>query len=285
MNALADFETERGRLQAVAYGMLGSVADAEDIVQEAYIRWQQTDTGAVETPAAWLTTIVTRLSINRLQSAQRRRETYPGPWLPEPIITEADPAHVASQAERLSLALLATLERLNPVERAVLLLRDVFDLDYADIAQVVGRSEPNCRQIARRARDRVSDPTRRFRPSAQEEHALVTAFTAAVDAGDIETLTRILAADVVMWSDGGGKVAAARQPIHGAQNVARFLIGIATKAADDLAVTHVHANGDPAFLIQSNGETIGVIALEPADAQILAVRYLANPDKLRHLNT
>lgn len=224
------FEAERDRLQALAYGMLGSLVEAEDIVQEAYIRWRERAPDELHTPAAWLTTVVTRLSINRLASAQWRRETYQGPWLPEPIVNELDPAHVATRAEELSLALLVTLERLNPLERAVFLLRDVFDFDYAEIAQVVERSTGNCRQIVHRARGRVADPSRRFTPTEAEEQALVSAFVAAVGTGRLEELTRLLAADVVMWPDGGGRVAAARRPVYGAAKVGRFLTGIARMA-------------------------------------------------------
>jgi RNA polymerase sigma-70 factor, ECF subfamily len=172
-------ERERGRLFAIAYGMLGITTEAEDVVQEAFARWHQADRSEVRSPAAFLTTVVTRLAIDRLHLAERRRVEYVGPWLPEPLVSELDPAVVVTEAEQLSLALLTTLERLNPVERAVFLLRDVFDFDYSGIASIVDKTEANCRQIGRRARARVGEPVRRYRATREEEDELLRAFVRA----------------------------------------------------------------------------------------------------------
>jgi RNA polymerase sigma-70 factor (ECF subfamily) len=276
-------ERERGRLFAIAYGMLGSSVEAEHVVQEVFARWHEADRSAVRSPAALLTTMVTRLAIDRLRSAERRRVEYVGPWLPEPLVSEFDPAEVVSEAEQLSLALLATLERLNPIERAVFLLRDVFDFDYAEIAEIVDKTDANCRQIARRARTRVGEPLRRFRPTHEEERALLSTFVAATQGGDVEALTRLLARDAVLWTDGAGKVAAALQPLHGAERIARFLIAIAGKAPAEARSRPVRVNGDPGMRTDTASGPAGVLALELAEGEIVGIRIVVNPDKLRHL--
>jgi RNA polymerase sigma-70 factor, ECF subfamily len=209
--------------------MLGGSAEAEDVVHDAFVRWREEDRSAVREPAAFLTTMVTRLAIDRLRSGERKRVEYVGPWLPEPRVSDLDAAEVVSEAEQLSLALLATLERLNPVERAVFLLRDVFNFDYSEIGEIVEKSEVNCRQIARRARMRVGEPRRRFRPADEEERELLTVFVAATRGGDIDALTGLLARDAVLWTDGGGKVPAPRKPVDRADRIARFLITIASR--------------------------------------------------------
>jgi RNA polymerase sigma-70 factor (ECF subfamily) len=241
------------------------------------------DRARVRTPAAFLTTVVTRLAIDRLRSAERNRVEYVGPWLPEPLVSEFDPAEVVSQAEQLSLALLATMERLNPVERAVFLLRDVFDLDYAEIAEIVDKGEANCRQIARRARSRVGEPLRRFRPTREEERELLSAFAAATEAGDIEALTRLLARDAVLWTDGGGKVRAAVQPVYGADRIARFLGAIAAQAPAGARSRAVRVNGDPGLRTDTRVGPTGVLVLELTEGLIVGIRIVVNPDKLRHL--
>jgi RNA polymerase sigma-70 factor (ECF subfamily) len=274
---------ERGRLFAIAYGMLGSSVEAEDVVQEVFARWHEADRSVVHSPAALLTTMVTRLAIDRLRSAERRRVEYVGPWLPEPLVSEFEPAEVVAEAEQLSLALLATLERLNPVERAVFLLRDVFDFDYSEIAEIVKKTDANCRQIGRRARTRVGEPLRRFRPTREEERELLSAFAAAAGGGDVEALTRLLARDAVLWSDGGGKVAAALQPLYGAERIARFLIAIAGKAPVEARSRPVRVNGDPGMRTDTATGPAGVLALELAEGEIVGIRIVVNPDKLRHL--
>jgi RNA polymerase sigma-70 factor (ECF subfamily) len=258
-------ERERGRMFAIAYGMLGSRAEAEDVVQEAFVRWHGQDRSAVRSPAAFLTTTVTRLAIDRLRSAERRRVEYVGPWLPEPLVSELDAAEVVSEAEQLSLALLAALERLNPIERAVFLLRDVFDFDYAEIAEIVDKTEANCRQIGRRARTRVGEPLRRFRPTQEEERELLGAFVAATQAGELEALTRLLARDAVLWTDGGGKVKGALQPVYGAERIARFLIALASKEPPGLRIRPIRVNGDPGLRTDTASGPRGVVALELAE--------------------
>jgi RNA polymerase sigma-70 factor (ECF subfamily) len=276
-------EHQRERLFAIAYGMLGVTAEAEDVVQEAFVRWHQAGRSAVRSPAAFLTTVVTRLAIDRLRSAERRRAEYVGPWLPEPLVSELDPAEVVTEAEQLSLALLATLERLNPVERAVFLLRDVFDFDYAEIAATVGKEEANCRQIGRRARARVGEPVRRYRATREEEDELLQAFVAAAESGDVERLTGLLARDAVLWTDGGGRVKAALNPVDGAERIARFLIGIAGKEPPGVRRLPVRVNGDPGLRTDSGSGPRGVVALELAEGLTVGIRIVVNPDKLRHL--
>ncbi len=235
------FEANRSRLVAIAYGMLGSTMEAEDVVQEAYLRWQRVDATSVDSPAAYLTTIVTRLAIDALRSARRRRETYVGPWLPEPLITsfEQDPAEIVAEAERMSLSLMTALERLNPVERAVLLLREVFDMDYAAIADIVDKSPANCRQIATRARERAGDTTRSPRSDAETEQRIIDEYIAALTSGDVDRLADVFAEDVVLWTDGGGHVRAARHLLNGSWRVARHLIGVTHPVPDDLSVERV----------------------------------------------
>jgi RNA polymerase sigma-70 factor, ECF subfamily len=237
----------------------------------------------VRSPAAFLTTVVTRLAIDRLRSAERRRVEYVGPWLPTPLVTDLDPAYAVTEAEQLSLALLASLERLNPVERAVFLLRDVFDFDYAEIAKTVGKQEANCRQIGRRARARVGEPVRRYRATREEEDELLRAFVAAAETGDLELLRGLLARDAVLWTDGGGQVKAALHPVDGADRIARFFAGIAQKAPPGWRTIPVRVNGDPGLQTDSAGIPTGVTAFELAEGLIAGVRIVLNPDKLRHL--
>ncbi len=275
------FEAQRPRLMGIAYGMLGSVMEAEDVVQDAWLRWQASDQGEIRDPAAFLTTVATRLAIDRLRSAQKRRETYVGPWLPEPIVREVgeDPADVVAEAERLSMALLTAMERLDPVERAVFLLRETFDFEYAEIADVVDKSPAACRQIAKRARDRVGDPARSH-PVEDPEHVLAP-FIAAIAAGDVDALVRTLSADVIAWSDGGGVRRAARQPVPGAVRVAKFLIGIAEYGAKRGGSARVIiANGGPALLTLLDDEPYGVMTFDIADGLVTAIRTVVNPEKL-----
>jgi RNA polymerase sigma-70 factor, ECF subfamily len=276
-------EQQRERLFAIAYGMLGTTAEAEDVVQEAFARWHEADRSAVRSPAAFLTTVATRLAIDRLRSAERRRVEYVGPWLPEPPVSEFDPADVVAEAERLSLALLATLERLNPVERAVFLLRDVFDFDYSEIAETVGKEEANCRQIARRARARVGEPVSRHRATREEEDELLRAFVAAAESGEVQRLAGLLARDAVLWTDGGGRVKAARKPVYGAEKIARFLTTIAGREPAGTRRRPVRVNGDPGLRTDTTTGPRGVVALELAEGLIVGIRIVVNPDKLRDL--
>ena len=287
MSAATTFEACRPRLTALAYGMLGDRGEAEDVVQDAWLRFADAGPEAIRNAEAFLTTVATRLAIDRLRSARARRETYVGPWLPEPLVVDLsapDPADVIAEAERLSLALLVALERLNPVERAVLLLRDVFDHDYDDIADVVRRTPANCRQIARRARERVGEPARRREVPPEEEERVVGAFLAALASGDVDGLRAVLAEDANAYSDGGGVVRAARRVILGGDRTARLLVGLSRKLPEPApAITLVRVNGDPGFRIHGEDGIASVTALEIADGKVANVRIIVNPDKLTRL--
>ncbi len=278
------FEQLRSRLTAIAYGMLGSVMEAEDVVQDAFLRWQRVDPTTVEHPAAYLTTVTTRLAIDRLRSARHRRETYVGPWLPEPIVTDfvPDPADVVAEAEQLSLAFLTAMERLDPVERAVFLLRDVFDFEYDAIADIVDKSPANCRQIATRARQHVHRAPGPHPPDPTREAELLVAFSQALVVGDLEHLVAILTQDVIAWSDGGPNRRAARHPIIGIHRVSRFLTGIVKQGIVMGAETSlVRVNGEPAFRLDVGGELYGVMVFELVEGRINAIRTVLAPDKLR----
>src|SRR5882672_11907640 len=224
---LTEFSRFRGLLFSIAYRMLGSVADAEDILQEAFIRWQRASGAEIRSTRAFLVTIVSRLCINHLQSARVRREEYVGQWLPEPVVTEssADPFAISRVDESLSMAFLVLLERLTPVERAVFLLREVFDYEYSEIAQTVGKDEANCRQILRRARQHMAESRPRFKASPAQREQLLANFLQATDTGDLASLVALLSRDAVLHSDGGGKAPAIPNLIYGPDNVARAIIG------------------------------------------------------------
>ena len=276
------FEQHRGRLFGIAYGMIGSTADAEDVVQDAFLRWRSVDPTGIDSPIAYLTTITTRLAMDHLRSARVRRETYVGPWLPEPIVRsyEDDPAEVVTTAEQISVAMLTALERLNPVERAVLVLREVFDLDYPEIADIVDKSPANTRQIAVRARDRVGDARRTRLVPAEVEQRLLEGYLSAISSGDVEALADIFAEDVVLWSDGGGKVRAARHLLNGAWRVARHLVGVSSQTPPDTDVAIVRVNGEPGFMGIVGGFPIGIISFDIRDNRIVGVHAFLNPDKL-----
>jgi len=262
---------------AIAYRMLGSVAEAEDVVQEALVRLHRTE--AVENPKAFVATVTTRLAIDELRSARARRETYPGPWLPEPVVTDSRP-----DDESVSMALLVTLESLTPVERAVFLLHDVFDYGYDEIAEIVGKSRENCRQLAVRARRHVEAGRTRFEPSRDEREALAARFFEAVREGDLDGLVSLLAEDAVATGDGGGKAAARRTPLHGGEKIARFLLGL-MRIAERRAYTFefTELNGQPGTVIREDGVIAGVMLLDVVDGRVAAVNSVVNPDKLRHL--
>jgi len=283
------FEQYRSLLFAMAYRMLGSAMEAEDIVQEAYLRYRATPPASIRTLKSFLTTIVHHLCIDHLKSAQVRRESYIGPWLPEPILTgdgaaQRSPLGQIIDRESISMAFLVLLESLSPLERAVFLLREVFDYAYAEIAQITGRDEAACRQLFSRAKKHIRENRPRF-PASPEVHAqMVGRFMDAFIAGDIEGLTSLLAEDVTVWSDSGGKVAgAARQPIQGREKVARAAISLLSNAPAGTTFEVIEANGLPALLIRVKGQIIGLLALEVAGEVIRAVRNVANPDKLAHL--
>ncbi len=272
----------RPRLLGVAYGMLGTRGEAEDVVQDAWLRWRGAGREAVRDAEAFLVQVTTRLALDALTSARARRESYVGPWLPEPLVAEvgAGPDAAVEAAEELSFALLAALERLDPVQRAVLLLRDVFDLEYAEVADVVDRSPVNVRQIARRAREQAGRARKRHRVSAHQEERLAAAFLAAVGTGDLAGLTAVLAQDAVLWSDGGGVVRAARKPIYGPDKIARFLLGVGRKAPEDMRVDAVRVNGDPGWRLRTPSGVLAVLVLDLAEDAVATVRIVNNPEKL-----
>jgi RNA polymerase sigma-70 factor (ECF subfamily) len=284
------FTELRPLLFSIAYRMLSSVAEAEDAVQDAFVRYQQAlAEGTVPgSPKAYLSAVVTRLSIDRLRSASRRRETYAGQWLPEPVLTEdvaADPSAHAEQADSLSMAFLLLLERLNPVERAVFLLRDVFGFGYDEIAGIVGKGEANCRQLASRARRHVQDGRPRFDASAEDRDRLAARFFAAFEHGDVDALVDLLADDVVVYGDGGGKAPQWSVPIVGSEKVARLFVAMSkVLETHALTVELLHVNGQPGAALRTpGGELVNVFSLDVVDGAVQAVRSVINPDKLRHL--
>jgi RNA polymerase sigma-70 factor (TIGR02957 family) len=275
---------------AIAYRMLGSVAEAEDVVQEALLRLHTAlERGErIESPRAYVATVATRLSIDVLRSARVRRESYVGEWLPEPLVTDtsADPARHAEMADSLSLAFLVLLESLSPEQRAAFLLHDVFDYGYGEVAEIVGKSEDNARQLAARARRHVEEQKPRFEASRVQRDELARRFFAAVREGDVTGLEAMLAKDVVLHGDGGGKVPALARALHGSRRVARTL-GAWIRAGARIAgadLREVDVNGQPgALLLAGDGSLIGVWSLDIADGQIQGIRSIVNPDKLRHL--
>ena len=277
------FDRNRPLLFSIAYRMTGSVMEAEDAVQEAYLRWQRASEDEVRSPSAYLSKVVTRLCIDRLRSARVRREQYVGPWLPEPLLGEqAQEIGVKADLEdTLSMAFLVLLESLTPVERAVFLLREVFGHEYAEIASLVGKSEANCRQISRRARQSVAARRPRFESSPEQEERLMEGFLQASLDGDMETLLELLSEEVTLYSDGGGKTRAALRPIYGADNVAKFLTGILRNIPPDFAVRQTRVNGRPGLVgYFGDGSPQSVVSLEVAEGSIRAIRLVVNPEKL-----
>jgi RNA polymerase sigma-70 factor (TIGR02957 family) len=275
---------------AIAYRMLGSVSEAEDVVQEALLRLHRALDGGerIESPRAYLSTVATRLAIDQLRSARARRERYVGEWLPEPLVASADldPARQAEMADSLSLAFLVLLERLSPEQRAAFLLRDVFDEPYDRIATIVGTSEQNARQLATRARRHVEEGRPRFEASREQSDQLARRFFEATENGDLEALEKMLAAGVVLHGDGGGKVPALARPVHGRAHVARTLAAWARAATrfGGVVLRQVDVNGQPgAVALDPEGKLINVMALDVADGQVQGVRSVVNPEKLRHL--
>ncbi len=285
-STLAAFEHERGRLFGIAYRMLGSVAEAEDLVQDAYVRWHAVEYETVANPAAFLVRLVTRLCIDALKSARSRRVDYVGPWLPEPLLADrgeySNPVIMQELADDLSTAFLVLLERLTPVERAVFLLHESFAFSYAEIADVIGKSEANCRQIARRARQHVDGGDYRAPADPDEHDRLLTHFLRATSQGDVEGMIALLAHDAVLYADGGGKAQAARQPLFGANNVARFVLGLNNKFAGRMAVNTATINSRTGLLVYVDGRLENVITLLIADGKIHRMFLVVNPDKLPH---
>jgi RNA polymerase sigma-70 factor (ECF subfamily) len=283
------FEPHRRYLTGVAYRMLGTVADAEDVVQDAYLRWSSSPVEEVASPRAYLTKVVVRLCLDQLKAARRVRETYVGPWLPEPVLTEAPPPSPSASGrelvEDLSVGLLLLLERLSPLERAAFLLHDVFEMDFATVADVLESSTDACRQLAARARQHVRLGAPRFQPSTEELQQLAAAFVTAMSTGDVQGLTALLASDALLISDGGGRRAAALRPIQGADRVARFFIGVAAKYPDTLRAARVEfatVNGLPGWLVFREHEIDRCVMFDLApDRRVRAIYMVLNPDKLR----
>jgi RNA polymerase sigma-70 factor (ECF subfamily) len=279
----------RGLLFSIAYEMLGAVGDAEDIVQEAFLRLHriERDGGVIESRRAFLTTVTARLAIDELRSARVRRERYFGPWLPEPLLTgtEPDPAELAQTADALSLSFLVLLERLSPVERAVFLLREVFDYGYAEIAEIVARTEVNCRQICARARKRIESGKRRFSADKEQQKEIAARFVAAFEDGEVEHLIELLSPDVVFTGDGGGKGAGLPRPVFGRAGVGRLLGAVVREGrAANASIQQVEINGQSGTLnFDADGSLINVFVFEVADGSIQAIRSIINPDKLDHL--
>ncbi len=291
MSEIELFQANRPLLFGVAYRMLGSASDAEDVVQDAWLRYAAARPSDLRSPKAYLTTIVTRLCLDRLKSARAAREEYVGPWLPEPLVTDQgrQPDESVALAESVTLAFMVLLETLSPEERAVFLLREVFDHEYDEIAAMLDTTPANCRQLFHRARERIADRRPRFRDTVEAKRSLVGRFARALRDGDAEALTSVLAEDVGFWSDGGGKVLAARRPVFGRDNVVNVLIGIRRTAPsagvqlDAVSLDIVDVNGEPALLLRVAERLDSVYALTMADDAIGAIHIVRNPDKLRFL--
>jgi len=284
--SLATFDQYRSLLFSIAYRMLGSVADAEDMLQETFIRWQQSREDNIESPRAFLVTIMSRLCINHLQSARVRREEYVGEWLPEPIVTDpgSDPFGIIKVDESLSMAFLVLLERLRPIERAVFLLREVFECEYSEIGNVVGQSETNCRQILRRARQHVSAVLPRFKASAGKQTDLFEQFLKAVETGEMSGLIELLSKDVVLHSDGGGKAVAVPNEVRGADKVARGILGGLQRLVPKTLVRKlVRINGAPGLVNYFQGKPHSVLTLDIQDGRIREIYIVTNPEKLSHI--
>lgn len=272
------FTQHRPLLFGIAYRMLGSVMDAEDIVQETFLRWR---VFSAENPRAYLARITTNLCLDQLKSAAYQREEYVGAWLPDPLITPPDEAVV--EAESLSVAFLLMLQKLSPVERAAVLLRDVFDFEYAEIGEIVGKSDANCRQIVRRSRLKLREGRVKHDVSAETRTILFTQFLTACTVGDLDGLVNLLQDEIVFVSDSNGKVPAARHPIIGSNKVARFLIGLVKRAPTGISFDFVNLNGEKGYIVYQHGEPILTMTVQITDGKIGAIYAMRNPDKLRHL--
>jgi RNA polymerase sigma-70 factor (ECF subfamily) len=283
------FEPQRVRLTGLAYRMLGSYAEAEDVVQDAFLRFQAVNVREVVDPPAYLFKTVARLCLDRMKSARVRRESYVGTWLPEPILAESDlqPDAALELADDLSFALLLTLERLSPPERTAFLLHDVFGVEFDAVAQVLDRSSAACRKLAERARTQVSSEHERFVAKPEDEERLTQAFFAASATGDVAALTRLLAQDAVLYTDGGGKRNAALKPIHGPDRIARFFAGVIRKSTYEVpqAIVPRRVNQLPGWVLRYEAGDVAVGAIEVQGDLIHRIYIVNNPDKLRHLRS
>ncbi|GAA3440987.1 RNA polymerase sigma-70 factor [Planomonospora venezuelensis] len=277
---IEEFEAHRVRMFGLAYRMLGSAAEAEDVVQDAYLRWSGTEPGGVAAPGAWLAKVVVNLCLNRLTSARATRESHVGAWLPEPVPTgELGPLETAEQRDSVSMAFLVLLERLTPAERAVFVLREAFAYGYREIAEVLDLSEAGCRQLHHRARRRVGE-RRRFDAPGGRRRLIVERFLEAARSGDLAGLEQVLAADVIAWADGGGKVSAALRPVLGRAKVIRYVAGIAAGAGEGLDVRHAEVNGQDAIVALYGGQAVMVLVVDVADGVVVGLRSVLDPGKL-----
>ena len=288
MSPVAQFENYRPLMFSIAYRMLGSAADAEDVVQDAYLRYQAVPPETIVSPKAFLSTIVTRLSLTRLQSAHAQRETYIGPWLPEPVLTEHDsrssPVEQSNLHDSLSMAFMVLLEELTPLERAVFLLREVFDYEYAEIAEMVGKEEAACRQLFSRAKKHIAAHRPRFKPDREEQRRLLDRFMQVVTTGEMDGLMQLLADDVTLWADGGGKArGAAIHPLHGREAVARFVLASTRLVTGSPHVEMADINGEPAAILRVGEQALVVLFITVARGQLQEIRVIGNPDKLKHV--
>jgi RNA polymerase sigma-70 factor, ECF subfamily len=275
------FDALRGRLFGLAYRMLGSRADAEDTVQDAYVRWHQAEHDRIESPEAWLVTTTTRLAIDRLRRLKTERESYVGAWLPEPIVTPAPPDRDLQLADDLSMAFLTLLERLAPDERAAFLLHDVFDVGYGEIATVIDRSETACRQVVHRARTRVRGERKRFDVTDAAKEALLHRFMTALEARDEQALLGLFAPDATWTADGGGKAGAALKPIVGRERIARLVVGLRTKFwAAGRTIEVATVNGEAGLCIRDGNRLVGTLSIATDGERIIAAFAVVNPDKL-----
>jgi RNA polymerase sigma-70 factor (ECF subfamily) len=279
---VAAFEEWRGLLFGIAYRMLGSASDAEDIVQEACLRWLGRGDDQIASVRAYLVTVVTRLCIDQLDSARSQRLTYAGPWLPEPVVLD-DQSSALEQADSLSLAFLVLLEELTPPERAAYLLHDIFGYHFEEIGRSLGRTAPGCRQLAARARRRIEDRRQRFDADFEQGRELTDAFLRACGTGDLDGLRELLADDVVVWTDGGGKARAAPRPVVGAYRSSRFLVNVAKR--QNGVPRQVTLNGQPGTVLVDHGVVVASLVLDIRDRKVVGVRVMSNPDKLRLLNS
>ena len=280
--AAVEFQAARPRLFGIAYRMLGARAEAEDVVQDAWLRWQGTDRSQVRNPAAFLSTVTVRLAINASESARARREVYTGPWLPEPVLTVGDPTLGAERTEALEIGLLLLLERLTPNERAVYLLREAFDYDFREIAEVLEISESNARQLAGRARAHLEED-RPKRVASAERDRLLRAFLAAAQSGDLEQLESLLAEDVVLYADGGGVVTASPRPVVGRDRLSKLFSAGGAGFTEGVAVDFIEANGESSAVLSRNGEPFAFCSITAGEHGIERLFVVLNPDKLRGL--
>ena len=281
-----EFNRHRRLLFSIAYRMLGSVADAEDVLQDAFVRWQQRPGDDVESPRKFLVTVVSRLCLNYLNSARIRRENYVGQWLPEPLVIDStEPVEEFLAGESISMAFMVLLERLNPIERAVFILREVFEYDYADIASIVNRTEEHCRQILHRAHQRVKRERTGKPPSAGDHTNLLQSFLGAALHGDMDGLLRVLSQDVALYADGGGKARAIPNVVTGRDRVGRLLEGVFKKFVPPGATARLmNVNGEPAIVASVGAQVVTLVAIEGTQRSIRNIFIISNPDKLAYLS-